>query len=58
MLQVNLFSVQYLYRRLQMNNPLWQSVKMTVLRYNYRKDHFLVRVQLSVVIMYQNLTFP
>ena len=41
--------VQYLYRRLQVNNPWWQIVMMTVLRYNYRKDHFLVRVQLSTV---------
>ena len=43
---MNLFPVQYLNRKLQVNNPWWEI--MTLLHYNCRKDHFLVRVQLSV----------
>lgn len=48
---MDLFPVQLLYRRLQVNNPQWPIVKTTILHYiyNYRKDHFLVRVQLIVL---------
>lgn len=51
---MNLLPVQYLYRRLQVNNPLRQT--MTLLHYNYRKPHFLVRVQLSVEIVMVKFT--